>query len=256
MITLIPVLLAGWLAGIIVNYLADVLPVQRKLVKPFCLSCRTEQDWVEYLLWPRKCHKCQSQRSKRTYIVELVFILSSIYLLKVELDGISFIPALILLIYFGVVAVIDIEHRLILHPVSVVGLLLGIIYGLSLHGLRSTLIGGLAGFGSMLLIYIAGVGYVRLAGWLGRPTDEVALGYGDVNLSGVIGLLLGWPGMGAGLVITILLSGLFSLGYILVMKARRQYSPDLALPFGPFFIAAALILLYLKEGIFWIWSML
>jgi len=32
-------------------------------------------------------------------------------------------------------------------------------------------------------------------------TDEVALGFGDVNLAGIMGLLLGWPGITAGLVI-------------------------------------------------------
>jgi prepilin signal peptidase PulO-like enzyme (type II secretory pathway) len=125
-----------------------------------------------------------------------------------------------------------------------------------MHGLKSTLIGGAVGFASMLLIYVLGMGYVRLAAWMGRPTDEVALGYGDVNLSGVIGLLLGWPGMGAGLIITILLSGLISLGYLVVMKIRKQYRPDLALPFGPFFIASAVILIYLKDAIYWIWNML
>jgi leader peptidase (prepilin peptidase)/N-methyltransferase len=256
MIMLIPVLLAGWLAGIIVNYLADVLPLQRRLTKPFCLSCRTEQNWRRYLLWPRRCDQCHAPRSTRTYIVEIFFILASIYLWKIKLDGISYLPGLVLAVYFGVVAVIDIEHRLILHPVSIVGFVLGTIYGVLLHGLKSTLIGGAVGFASMLLIYIMGIGYVRLAGWLGRPTDEVALGYGDVNLSGVIGLLLGWPGVGAGLVITILLSGLISLGYIVVMKCRRQYSPDLALPFGPFFVASAVILIYLKDAIYWVWSML
>jgi len=253
---LIPVLLAGWLAGIVVNYLADVLPAQRRLAKPVCLGCGAEQQWRRYLLWPRRCHQCQASRSKRTYIVEIIFILASLYLWKVNLDGISFLPGLVLAAYFGIVAVIDIEHRLIMHPVSIVGFVLGVIYGVTLHGLKSTLIGGAVGFASMLLIYIAGVGYVRLAGWLGRPTDEVALGYGDVNLSGVIGLLLGWPGMGAGLVITILLSGLISFGYILVMKARKQYSSDLALPFGPFFVARAVILIYLKDAIYWIWRML
>jgi leader peptidase (prepilin peptidase) / N-methyltransferase len=241
---------------VIVNYLGDVLPVQRKLGAPFCLSCLAEQSWRNYLFWPRRCPQCHTPRSKRPLFVEFIFILAGAYLWKVKLDGIDFLPGLVLAAYLGVVAVIDIEHRLIMHPVSIVGLVLGMVFGISLHGLKSTLMGGAIGFASMLVFYILGIGYVRLAGLLGRPTDEVALGYGDVNLGGVIGLLLGWPGMGAGLVITILLSGLISLGYMIAMKIKGQYHPDLALPFGPFFVASAVILIYLKDAIFLVWSKL
>jgi prepilin signal peptidase PulO-like enzyme (type II secretory pathway) len=40
------------------------------------------------------------------------------------------------------------------------------------------------------------------------------------------------------------------------MLIRKQYRPDLALPFGPFLIGSVVILLYLKETIYWVWSLL
>ena len=77
----------------------------------------------------------------------------------------------------------------------------------------------------------------------GEPVDEEALGLGDVYVAAILGLILGWPGITAGLLGGILIGGLVS-GLILVwMVLRRNYHPFLALPYAPFLIVAALILL-------------
>ncbi len=83
----------------------------------------------------------------------------------------------------------------------------------------------------------------------GRDLEEPedALGFGDVNLGGVIGLLLGWPGIIAGLVFAILLAGGFSLVYLLIKLLRREYRPSLAIPYGPFLAASAAWLLVFKN---------
>ena len=115
------------------------------------------------------------------------------------------------------VVVIDLEHRLILHPVSIAGAVLAAIFGVWKHGWVETLIGGAAGFGMMWLLYLFGELFAK---WMARRrgglANEVALGFGDVNLAGVLGLLLGWPGIVLGLFLTILLGGVVSLLYILL----------------------------------------
>ncbi len=40
---------------------------------------------------------------------------------------------MIVLIYFGIITVIDLEHRLILHPTSLAGAVLGLIVGTFIH---------------------------------------------------------------------------------------------------------------------------
>jgi leader peptidase (prepilin peptidase)/N-methyltransferase len=162
----------------------------------------------------------------------------------------GFFLGLILLAYLGVVIVIDLEHRLILHPVSLAGAILGVGIGTWLHGLTATLLGGLFGFAGMLALYYLGIVFVRLSARLrGQPIGEdEGIGFGDVNLSGVVGLLLGWPGILAGLLIAILLGGAVSLLYLLLMITIRRYRPSLALPYGPFLAASAIILLYLKDS--------
>ena len=240
----IPVLL-GWLAGISINYIADSLPETRRLSKVFCHNCGEDQSMLNYLFWPRRCQNCSKRRKNRTWIVEIVSIIYSTYLWASLSNMESYLAALILLLYFGVVTVIDIEHRLILHPVSISGGIVGVILGSLSHGLKSTLLGGVAGFCIMLILYYLGQLTMSLMSRLrGKTISEDALGFGDVNLSGTIGLILGWPGITIGLLLTIILAGATSLIYLLVKIILGQYKSDLALPYGPFLVISAVILLY------------
>ncbi|GAB4522313.1 MAG: hypothetical protein Fur0018_03840 [Anaerolineales bacterium] len=148
------------------------------------------------------------------------------------------------LVYFAAVVVMDVEHRLILHVMSGTGAVLGGALGVWRHGVTATLLGGAAGFGGMLVLYWFGGWF---GAWVARrrgdALDEVALGFGDVNLSGVMGLMLGWPGVAAGLVVAILLGGVFSGGYVLWMLVRRRYRAFEAIPYGPFVALATVWLL-------------
>jgi leader peptidase (prepilin peptidase)/N-methyltransferase len=77
--------------------------------------------------------------------------------------------------------------------------------------------------------------------------SEVALGFGDVNLAGVMGLLLGWPGIVLGLVLAIFLGGFVSLIYIVIMLITRRYKTFAAIPYGPFLVLGGVILIYFRE---------
>lgn len=236
---------AGWITGLVVNYLSDILPVRRKPTAPLCLNCETRQPAFTYFFWPRKCDACGERRSSRTWIVEAIFTIVAIWLWLNPGARFSFIEGLVLLGYFGVVTVIDIEHRLILHPVSIFGAVLGLIYGIQLHGIWSTILGGLAGYGAMLVLYFFGILFSAYqARRRGESHFEDALGFGDVNLGGILGLLLGWPGIVAGLLLTVILAGAISLGYLAWTLVRKRYDSSLAIPYGPFLVASAVWLLY------------
>jgi leader peptidase (prepilin peptidase)/N-methyltransferase len=154
----------------------------------------------------------------------------------------------LILVYFGIVAVIDIEHRLILHPVSWAGVGLGLAIGMVRNGWLDTLIGGAVGFGLMWLLYRLGDTIMRGVARLRKQTlEEVALGFGDVNLSGIIGLMLGWPLVAWGLFLTAVIGALVSLAYLIIMVVQRRYRWDTALPYGPYLVAAAFLLLFLGE---------
>jgi leader peptidase (prepilin peptidase)/N-methyltransferase len=253
MFAMLFVALAGWMVGIIVNYLADFLPRYRRFTYPRCLVCETKIPYFRFFIWNRRCPACQHARSWRTWLVEIISIISALWLWINPPASIGFWVGLILLAYFILVAIIDIEHRLILHPISAFGGILGFGLGTWLHGLPRTVLGGLAGFGVMLFFYAMGLLLIRVLNrWRGLSfgdEDGEALGFGDVILGGVLGLILGWPGVAASIFLTILLAGLASLLYMILMVILRRYHSNQTLPYGPFLVLGAVVLIYFHEFI-------
>lgn len=221
-------LLVALVGGALVNYLADVLPETRRFSTP--------------LWWPLSGDKLRKYISRpRVLIVSLFFLLLASALTTFPSSNFPISLYATLLAYFTLVTVIDIEHRVVLHPVSIAGaLLLGAI-GLTRHSLADTLLGGAAGFGFMLAIYFLGEWLGRLmARARGEAWEETALGFGDVNLAGVIGLLMGWPGVIAALFAGMLAAGLYSALFLLWTMARSQYKAFASIPYAPFLCLGAM----------------
>ncbi len=245
-LTLAGLFLLGILAGSGINYLADVLPYTRTFSHPACPVCQEALPWRGYWLL-RPCPSCQRRRGIRAWVV-LILVTAGVLALALVpglTQRLGFWPSLVLLLYFALVALIDFEYRLIMHPTSLVGAFICAIIGVWQHGWLSTLLGGAAGFSTMLMLYWFGGVFTRfLMRMRGQQTDEVALGFGDVNLSGILGLLLGWPGVIAGLLVAILLGGLGSLIVLVVMVLRRRFQAFTAIPYGPFLVLSAALLIF------------
>jgi leader peptidase (prepilin peptidase)/N-methyltransferase len=245
-------LILGWLSGWLVNYLADVLPTTHKLSRHVCLKCQTTFGWIDALLF-RNCKNCGKRRGLRSLVTQAVMTIVPVFIWIFPGQTLPFPLAFILLVYLAVVLVIDLEHRLILHPVSIIGAILGLGIGIFLrgkqsiaYGITSTLLGGAAGFGVMLVFFFIGELFVkRMSKNRGLSSDEVALGFGDVNLSGILGLLLGWRAIFACLFFAILAGGLVSLVIILGMLIAKKYKAFTAIPYAPFLILSAIYFLFL-----------
>jgi leader peptidase (prepilin peptidase)/N-methyltransferase len=258
---LVPAVL-GWIAGFFVNYAADVLPVTRRFSQPACLHCQAEFSWTDYLTL-RACRSCKTHRSLRTWIVQIAAVASFLYFWLFPPIGLGLPLGLIVLIYFGVIIVIDLEHRLILHPTSIFGAALGLVAGTYLHsridnngfliGLGMSVLGGLFGFGIMFILYQVGALVAQMRARkmqaAGQADDEEeALGGGDVYLLGILGLMLGWPFIFNAFIIGVLLGGLVSFLYLIVLFVRRRYSSEALMtfiPYGPYFILGAFYVLFL-----------
>ena len=270
---LIPIFL-GMLAGGLVNYLADVLPhtldneCSARLGRPLCLNpdCKAAFRWTDYLLLRRwrsiRCHpKCRRGRSLRTYATLVLAAALSVFIWFSPPHTLGYALGLLVLTYLLLVAVIDLEHRLILRPLSIAGLMLAAAAGLYVRGWQSTLIGGAAGFAIMFVFYLFGKLFTR---WRARRAEhslsldkadneppnyggEEALGSGDVTLATILGLLLGWPLIWFGLLLGILFSGVISLVIILALLLTRRYKMqafNFFIPYGPFFILSTFLLIY------------
>jgi leader peptidase (prepilin peptidase) / N-methyltransferase len=255
----IPVLL-GWLAGLFINYVSDVLPLTRSFSQPVCPECQTPFSWADYLTL-RACQKCGKSRSLRTWLVQILTTASFVYFWLFPSKALGIPLGMIVIIYFGIITVIDLEHRLILHPTSIAGAVLGLIVGTYIHsrtnglllGMGKSLLGGLFGFGVMFLLYQFGTLVARIRARKMQAAgqaddDEEALGGGDVYLAGVLGLMLGWPFIWDAILLGVLLGGLISFLFIVALLVRRRYSSDALMtfiPYGPYFIIGAFYLLFL-----------
>jgi leader peptidase (prepilin peptidase)/N-methyltransferase len=257
---LLPLVL-GWIAGLFINYSADVLPYTRRFSHPACKQCNSTYLWMDY--WTlQACRSCGKRRSVRTWLIQFLATASFLYLWMFPSKALGIPLGMIVLTYFWVLSVIDLEHRLILFPTVLFGAVLGLIVGTSIHsrindngllmGMGLSLLGGLFGFTVMFLLYKLGELVARYRARKlvasGQEDDkEEALGGGDVYLAAVLGLMLGWDFIVLGLAWGVIFAGIFSLLYLLVLLIRRSYSTEAFMafiPYGPFFIFAASLLLF------------
>jgi leader peptidase (prepilin peptidase)/N-methyltransferase len=244
--------LAGAVLALIINYLADVLPVNRKLGRPCCKACGHPFTAREYLI-SFKCPECKRRPSLRYWLVLFIGMIGAPLLALFPLQPLGFWVSLPLIAFLGLVTVIDIEYRAVLIQTDVVGIILGLLYGYLIWkplGITAcaikVLVGGLAGAGVMLILYFGGVLFNRVLGKIRhQEIDEVALGLGDVFVCGYLGLIIGWPQIIGMIIIAVLLGGIFSIGYILFRLITKSYSAFMAIPYVPFLMLAALIMFYL-----------
>ncbi|MGH2581607.1 MAG: prepilin peptidase [Anaerolineales bacterium] len=220
-------ILWGLTAGILVNYLADTLPTTRTLSRP---------NW-----WP-----VTSGNLIKYFSTIRVITIIGVYLALTF--GLSAYPPaefsagqlFLLFVYFGLVVVVDIEHRAVLHPVSIAGALVMAGIGIGRHGILSTFVGGAVGFTLMLGFHYLGDLIARKVLRSPAGPEEPALGLGDVNLAGVIGLLMGWPGVMAAFVLGIFLGGIFSLFYMGILSMIGRYTRLSTIPYAPFLCLGAI----------------
>lgn len=246
-------ILIGWLAGLVVNYIADVLPFTRRFSQPTCPQCNAQFAWKDYFLF-RACQNGHT-RKIRLWIVQAVMLALNIYIWVKPPSRLGYLAGLLLIIYFGIVFVIDMEHRLILHPTSIFGSILGLLAGWLNWGLVPALKGGVSGLLIMLALYFFGVLFTRLRAKRmiaqgQTPDDEEALGAGDVILLTILGLILGWPLIWFGMLFGILLGGFFSLLLILWLVISRKYEKNalnLFIPYGPYFITSAFLIIFFPK---------
>jgi prepilin signal peptidase PulO-like enzyme (type II secretory pathway) len=156
--------------------------------------------------------------------------------LWLRLQASPLLPALCYLAAVGVpLAFIDARHKrlpdLLTLPSYPLALALLAVAAPFVHSGGRHLVYGLIGMAAVWLFFV-----------LQSFVYPNGIGWGDVKLSGLIGLYLGWFGAGtllAGLIGGYLLAAVTGIGLIAARRANRKSQ----IPFGPFMIAGALAVL-------------
>lgn len=244
--SLIPIVIAGAITGILINYFSDVLPDTRGITPPVCRECNQPYSLKDYL-FSFSCSNCGRGPSVRSIVVLISSMAACVLLQFFPFSIFNFWASIPILIFLGVIVVIDIEHRLVLIETSLFGLVLCLIYGTTLHGFLGAIMGALVGFLIMLFFYILGIIFSIIIGKIkGQKMSEVAFGFGDVMVGAFLGMLTGTPAILGVILIAIFSFGAFSLVYLLALLLSKQYRAFAsALPFAPFLILGAITAFYL-----------
>jgi leader peptidase (prepilin peptidase)/N-methyltransferase len=233
----------GIMVGILINVLADDLPARVKPRRPHCIQCGYE---YEVRSWPAvgrrlmhggRCPSCELPMRRRVLLVELLTpLLFALLPLLVSETADLFFGALYIAILILVI-VIDIEHRLILHVVTIPSTVLAIVgsYFISSNAPLMAVAGAVFGFVVFFAFY-----------WFGqRLFGPGALGFGDVTLAMTMGAMLGFPYIVFALIIGILLGGLIT--FLLILSGRLSLRSSVA--YGPFLALAGIITVVWGEQI-------
>jgi hypothetical protein len=180
-------------------------------------------------------------------VVLILSIIASLLLVYFPLAGLGFWGSLPVMLFLGVIAVIDIEHRLVLVETFLFGVVFCLIFGVIMRGVSPTLFGGLGGLLIMLMFFMLGILFSKIVGALrGRKIGKVAFGFGDVFAGTFLGLLTGWPLIAGAIMIGLLAFAVYSLVYIGYLLITKRYSAfATALPLAPFLILGTIVVFYL-----------
>jgi leader peptidase (prepilin peptidase)/N-methyltransferase len=257
-------ILAGVLTGTLLNYLADSLPTARRLHTPKCAACGQPRPGVAwsglaaYVTGHHRCPSCSTVLPVRHILVELVT--PGLFVLCWARTGMT-TTTLLHTLYSAVlvlIAVTDLEHRLILHIVTLPAIGLALIGAYTtpiFDSPRRALLGGAIGLTLALTLYLFGILFSWLLGRArGIALSGPAFGFGDVTLSTFLGLILGAPEIIFAIVIGILAGFVAAMLYLLVRGLIRgdHQAFTAFMPYGPFLIVGGMVMLYFgREFMAW-----
>lgn len=233
----------GLAVGSFVNVVISRVPLGESMVSPpsRCPSCqapirgRHNVPVVGWLMLRGRCADCRAPIAVRYPLVELVTAVVFVAV-AAKMQDLRLVGALPAMLYFSAVgialAVIDLTVRRLPNVIvlSTYPILAVLLTGASLvqhdsWALARAAIGCAALFGfffALALAYPAG------------------MGYGDVKLAGVLGLILGYLSWSA-LLVGAFAGFLFGALAGLAVLASRRGGRKSAIPFGPFMVAGALV---------------
>jgi leader peptidase (prepilin peptidase)/N-methyltransferase len=231
----------GLCVGSFLGVVIDRIPRGDSIIggRSHCDFCRRNLRWFElvpilsFVLQQGKCLRCKGKLSWRYPSYELIS--GVIFMILAHTLGFSWAPlvfASLVASSFLVIFIVDLDHMVIPDIflwVASIGIAL---YHLTSKGIAflPTLLfeHGLSGLGASVVLY-----------GLWRVTRKKGLGFGDVLLVFVIGLLVGFPDI----IMSVYLGFLTGALIAIILLLQRKKGMKSAIPFGPFLIIGMILAL-------------
>ena len=230
------IFLLGLVLGSFFNVVIYRLPRKMSLVKPGsgCPKCGHRLGPSELIpvfsyLWQRgACRECGDRIALRYPLVELAAGIGFWAMWRHSSSPEEFLSGAVFFSLLLLLAIIDLEHKLLLNSLTLPGIALGLLFGLLgwTSSFWTSLLGAGAGFLLILVIALISRG---------------GMGMGDVKFMAMIGSFLGWKSV---FYVLFGASVLGSVGGILYLYLTKQ-DRKTPIPFGPSLATAALIVYFL-----------
>jgi leader peptidase (prepilin peptidase)/N-methyltransferase len=232
----------GTVVGSFLNLCISRLPKDLSIIYPksHCPACGHNIRWFDnipilsYILLKGRCRDCGVHIPLRYIIVETVT--GSLFLYLYFLFGLK--PVLFIWLFFFSVLIlisfIDIETFLVpdsvVYPAILVGIALSLLIWNPIEHIAGLILGGGIIF---LLVKISPI-FLKKSG----------MGEGDIGISALIGIFLGWRLLLSSLIISSVLGIVLGGGILWIKRQWGSY-----IPYGPYLSAGALISFVFKDKI-------
>lgn len=210
--------------------------------RSFCPKCKKKIPWydnlplVSFFLLKGKCRFCHSPISWQYPLVELAtgcLTLLVIFYSRLVLE-VNFVVTLywLLITYFLIIIFVsDLRYQIIPDEVVFGAIFVSFFYSLLVAHDLTLIVSGLGA--SLFFLFLVIV------------TRGKGMGMGDVKLAGLMGLVLGYPGIIVALIVAFLTGAL--VGVILVLIGKKELGSQI--PFGPFLVWSTWLSLFWGQSI-------
>lgn len=205
-----------------------------------CPLCKKLIRWhdnipfLSYILLRGRCRFCKGRISFRYFAVE--FISALCFLILFIHFGLTYRFWIYSLLTFSLIVVtfIDLEFQIIPDRISVGGILLGILFSVSIPALHYSTTWKVS-FVKSLSGALIGAGVIYLTGVFGKLVfKKESMGGGDIKLMAMLGTILGWKMT----VLIFFLAPFFGTPAGIYLKFKKKHD---VIPYGPYISIASFV---------------
>ena len=249
MFALLAIILGGiW--GSFANVCIYRIPINQSIAvkRSYCPSCKGQIRWfdniplISFILLGGKCRACKTKISKIYFIVELISVLSFLFIYYFFGLSITSLLLAILSIFFIIIFFIDLKHFIIPNvltfPLMIIGFIKSFDPNLNTNifpNYINSLIGGIFGY---LIIWSIIYFYKKLK-------NKEGMGLGDAKLLAVIGFWFGWMSIP----FVIFTSSVVALLFVIPSLINKSKKMSSQIPFGPYIIIGCILYVSFSDQI-------
>jgi leader peptidase (prepilin peptidase)/N-methyltransferase len=249
MIWLILIFIFGLIIGSFLNCVIWRLYKEESFVsgKSYCPHCRHSLGFwdlfpvLSFIFLRGKCRYCKKKISIQYPLIELItaILFSSVFIYLGSIISLQLFFWLTIFAFLIVIFVFDLKYFIIPDEVIYPAIFISIIWLLYSFSM------GMIGSHEMILTIISSLGASLFFFLIWFFSKGMAMGFGDVKLALLIGLLLGFPNTIVGLFLGFLLGAI--IGSVMVFLKKKGFGSEV--PLAPFLVAGVIISFFFGNNI-------